>query len=469
MWGNSMTITSAAVATAPHTRSAGPSELLVRGGGRQLRGEVTVPGFKHSLVTVLSAAAAADALVRVTNVPDIVETRVLSSLLRDAGARIALDGDVLELDASGIRDATLDPGLASRIHGVVYLIPALLHRTGRVVVPANGGCQIGDGPSLARPVEQYISVLRAFGATAAVGAEGDLTVTANRLRGCEIDLLDHTADRVLKTGPHYSGASKMALLLAAVSEGVSTLRNLYPKPDVTDLVDVVQQLGAEIERPVDGTVVVHGRGGKDLSTPVSHALVPDVIEVVTWICAATTAGAEPLVVRGEGMGRAVTALAPELDALRVMGVDFDAGDRSVIVRPAEQLRPIELTIASHGVYSDSQPFLVLLAAHAHGRSRFTETVWANRFSYLALLEQLGMRVGRTDRAAVVDGRCPPSVPGRELVAPDLRGAAVALLAALTVPGPTLLSGTEHLARGYADLPGALNALGADIVAVPSRR
>lgn len=466
-----MTLTSAAVMPAAPLAQYpdGHPDLLVRGGGRRLRGEVTVPGFKHSLVTVLAAAASADALVRITNVPDIVETGVLTSLLRDAGARITLDGDVLEFDGSGISDATLDAALATRIHGVVYLIPALLHRTGHVVVPANGGCQIGDGPGLARPVSQYVSVLRAFGATATTAPNGDLEVSAARLRGCEVDLLDHTVDRRLKTGPHYSGASKMALLLAAVSEGTSTLRNLYPKPDVTDLVDVLQQLGAEIERPADGTVVVRGRGGADLRTPVSHALVPDLIEVVTWICAGATAAAEPLVVRADDMGRALTALAPELDALRVMGVDFETGDRTVVVHPAERLRPIELTIASHGVYSDSQPFLVLLAGLAGGRSRFTETVWANRFSYLSLLEELGMRVGRTDRAAVIDGRCPPSSPGRELVAPDLRGAAVALLAALTVPGPTLLSGTHHLARGYADLPGALAALGADIVAVPSRR
>lgn len=444
------------------------TDLLVRGGAR-LRGEVTTSGFKHSLVTVVSAAVAADAVVRIANVPDIVETRVLTSLLRDAGVRVSVDGDTLELDATGVSTAVLDPVLCQRIHGVVYLIPALLHRTGHVVVPVNGGCQIGDGPALRRPVEQYVSVFRRFGATAVTQPDGGLEVTATRLRGCDIDLLDYTVDRELKTGPHYSGASKMALLMAAVSEGVSTLRNLYPKPDVTDLVDVLRELGAEIEEPAAHTVVVHGRGGSDLCNPARHTLVPDLIEVVTWICAGATAADEPLIIHGSGMRRAVAALAPEMRALRDMGVGFDTGEDTVVVRPAERLRPIELTISSHGVYSDSQPFLALLAGHADGTSRLTETVWVNRFSYLELLGQLGMRVRQDGRSAVVTGPAVASRPGCELVAQDLRGAAAALLAALRVPGPTLLSGIHHLARGYADLPGALRALGADIVAIPSRR
>ncbi|WP_410575594.1 hypothetical protein [Amycolatopsis sp. cmx-4-61] len=443
-----------------------PSGLLVHG-GRRLRGSITTSGFKHSLVTVFAAAAAAQAPVRITNVPDIVETRILSGLLSGNGARVEAEGGSLTVDATGFTGTGVDAALGSRIHGVVYLIPALLRKAGRAVIPGNGGCQIGDGPGRRRPVEQYVSVARRFGATARQRPDGGLEVAAGVLRGTEIDLLDYTADRALKTGPLYSGASKMALLMAAVSEGVSTLRNLYPKPDVTDLVGVLEELGAEIERPEPGTVVLRGRGGADLTRPVEHMLVPDLIEVVTWLCAGTLLAEESLAVRGPGLSRALTALAPEVDALERLGVEFAAGASNLVVHRIEHTRPIELTISSHGVYSDSQPFLVLLSTLADGTSRFTETVWGNRFSYLDLLTALGADVRRDGITAVVTGRRPPSLPGAELHAPDLRGAAVALLAALLVPGPTVLSGTGHLARGYPDLPGALRAAGADIVALPS--
>jgi UDP-N-acetylglucosamine enolpyruvyl transferase len=447
---------------AAHREAAG---LLVSG-GRLLSGSVRTSGFKHSLVTVLAAAAAASATVRIRNCPDITETRVLAELLRAHGARASYAGSTLTVDAGELHpprgDADADRIDADRIHGAVYLVPAVLRRTGVAQLPVAGGCQIGDGPAMRRPVEQYVSVLQRFGARLSQLPDGRWEVRADVLRGTDVDLLDYAADRRLRSGPLYSGATKMALLTAVVSQGVSTLRNLYPKPDVTDLVDVLRDLGADLESPRDGTVVVHGRGGDDLCRDAEHTLLPDLIEIVTWLCAGLTLSAESLRIQGAGMDRALRALAPELAALERMGAPIDAGPSTVVVARADRLNPIDLTAASHGVYSDSQPFFSLLAAQADGTSRITDRVWRNRFTFTGGLAALGMRIRRDGDTVSIAGPCRPARVGQRVVAPDLRAAAVLLLAALAVPGTTRIAGSHHLARGYPDLPGALRGLGAQI-------
>ncbi|MFF3109038.1 hypothetical protein ACFVSN_07615 [Kitasatospora sp. NPDC057904] len=449
------------------------NDALVADGISRIAGETLVSGFKHSLVTVVSAALAARAPVRIDNCPDIAETEVLAEIVRRLGGRADRTGGSLTVDADGLHTAEL-PADAAAIHGSVYLLPALLSRFGRASVAATGGCRIGDDPGGQRPVEQYVGVLERFGAQAAVLADGGLRVTADKLLGCEIDLLDHTADRALRTGPHYSGATKMAVLTAAVAEGVSILRNPYPKPDVTDLVDVLRKSGTDVTVRADGALVIAGRGGRGLDRPARHVLVPDLIEVVTWVCAGTLLGAGPLTVRGTGMRRAVTALAPELEVFDRLGVDLSLGpgadrgaDRSdggdvLTVRPAQRLRPVDVTVASHGVFSDSQPFLALLAALADGPSTITETVWSGRFGYAPGLAALGVQLRQDGRTLTVDGPSAPSRPAPPVHAPDLRAAAALLLAALAVPGPTVVTGTHHLRRGYPDLPAALRRLGARV-------
>lgn len=443
--------------------AARPVESLsVSGGGRPLNGAATVSGFKHSLVTVVAAACTARKPVLIRNCPDIAETSILAEIVRDLGGEAIRVGDCLSVDGSGLRNPELSNRLADRIHGVVYLLPALLRRCGAARVPAAGGCQIGEGPGGRRPVEQYLSVLRRFGARSQCTADGSIEVSAARLRGCEIDLLDYTSDRHLRTGPLYSGATKMALLTAVQADGVTVLRNPYPKPDVSDAVSVLRQVGADIEPAADGSLIVRGDGGSGLRHPADHVLLPDLIEVVTLIAACSLFGSAAIEISGGDMKRAARALAPEFDVLDRFGVRVDIAGSKLVVHPADVLRPADFTVASHGVFSDSQPFLALLAAHAAGQTRITETVWPNRFGYVPGLAALGIRLSADGSRLVVDGPWGRRCAGQRIAGADLRAAAVLLVAALGVRGTTIIGGTEHLARGYADLPATLRALGASI-------
>jgi UDP-N-acetylglucosamine enolpyruvyl transferase len=435
---------------------------MVVDGKSTLSGIADVGGFKHSLVTVMAAAAVAQAPVHIRNVPMIAETECLGDFLGACGASVDSGPSGIRVDASSIGlDADADRVLGG-IHGGVYLLPGLLAKTGTASLPVGGGCQIGDGAAQHRPMEQYIDVLKRFGATEGRIADGRLTVSAPRLSGCEIDLRDYCADRRLRTGPLYSGASKMALLAAAVATGVTRLSHLYPKPDVLDLIEVLRRLGADIVTGPDGTVTVAGHGGRDLVVPAEFTLPADLIEVVTWVTAGALFAEPSLTVRGTGLDRALAGLAPELRLLAEMGVEIDSSRDQLTVHRADTLKPFHLVVSSHGVYSDSQPFLALLAGHADGRSVLVETVWKQRFGYAEELRRLGMHLSTVPGELAVSGVRPPNRAGQTVFAADLRAAAVLVLAALGVEGRTTVLGTSHLRRGYADFAGTLGRLGARI-------
>ncbi|KLO29204.1 hypothetical protein ABH37_13930 [Mycobacterium haemophilum] len=460
-----MTMTTTASAWTA-TDSLIADSLLIEG-GRPLHGDVRVGGFKHALVTVIGAAVVGRAPVTITNCPEIEETRVLGELLRRAGGLVTRRPGSLTLTLGGLRDEPLDPALAARIHGAVYLVPGLLARFGRVQLPPAGGCRIGDRPAGGRPVDQYLAVLTRFGAHGQVTADGALSVVADRLTGCEIDLREFMADPVLLSGPLYSGATKTAILAAAAAHGTTRLHYPYPKPDVTELVRVLSAMGWSIWRPDPTQLVIEGRPDRGEPRPVKHALISDLIEVVTWATAAVVTGGS---IRLSGLtgGALAAGLAPEITLARQMGLRWEPdGTDAVVVGPTPPDRPVNVTVASHGIYSDSQPFLTLLATLAPGLSHIRETVWQNRFSHVPELNRLGTRIDLIGDAARITGHHPPVRAAKRLSAADLRGASALLLAALRPAGMTQLTGSHHLARGYQDLVGDLRRLGARISAEPT--
>lgn len=440
----------------------GEGPALQVNGGKPIAGAVRTSGFKHSLVTVAAASVAAGARMRIGNCPDINETAVLCQIFVALGGSAVFENGNLALDASSFVGSDLPTDLVGRIHGSLYLLPALLGRAEVVRMPSSGGCSIGEGPK-GRPVSHILNVLERFGASGHLAPDGGLEVSAKRLAGCTIDLLDYTRNRAMMSGPMYSGATKTALLAGAVAHGTTTLHHLYPKPDVTDLIAVLRDLGADIVNDGPETLIIRGRGAEALRQDSQYTLMPDLIEIITWICAAVILGGSPIRVYGRDMLRAVAALGPEFDVLHRMGVWIDTSLDGLTVHPAQgPLRPVEFTAASRGVFSDSQPFLALLGAYADGPSVITEAVWEHRFGYAPGLAALGVRSVQDQHVLRIDGPCPPRIDGRDLYATDLRAAAVLLLAALAVPGVTMLRNHHHLDRGYRDIVGDLRSLGADI-------
>jgi UDP-N-acetylglucosamine 1-carboxyvinyltransferase len=432
-------------------------------GGRRLdRGSVRISGFKHSLVTIFAAALAAPRPVVIHNCPDITETEVLVAQVTALGGRAGFTCGTLTMDPSGISVPALDSMGLERIHGSDYWVPALLARFGSAqIVSGRGGCQIGNNELGRRPWTHYLDVLERFGATARA-ADGGITVHADELQAGDIDLMDYTIDHATATGPHYSGASKMAVLTAAVANGTSRLRNLYPKPDVTDLVDFLEASDLGVIRHGPNDVSITG-GFPATSVPLHITLTSDLIQVVTYASAAALYCREPLELLVSNPEHVLRALAPEVAALDQLGALLTSDGKSLIAsRSGEPCNGV-FAAESHGVYSDSLPFLLLLSMSAWGESAFLDTVWPTRFQYLEGLSSLGGEFQQRSAGAWrVRGPCPPVNPDTEIYATELRGAAVLVLAALGVPGTTTVRGIHHLRRGYANFLEDLRGLGADI-------
>lgn len=433
-------------------------------GGRSLdHGSVRIPGFKHSLVTLFAASLAAPRPVMIRNCPDITETEVLAALVTALGGRAEFTCGTLTMDPSGISGQLLGSAELERIHGSDYWVPALLARFGSAqIVTGRGGCQIGNNELGRRPWTHYLDVLERFGAATVRAADGGVTVHADELQAVDIDLMDYTIDHATATGPHYSGASKMAVLAAAVAKGTSRLRNLYPKPDVTDLVDFLEASGLGVIRDGPNDVRITG-GFPATSEPLQVSLTSDLIQVVTYASAAALYCREPLELLVPDPEQVLRALAPEVAALDRLGVLLTSDGRSLIASRSREPCNGVFAAESHGVYSDSLPFLLLLSMSARGESVFLDTVWPARFQYLKGLSSLGGEFQQRSAGVWgVRGPCPPANPGAEICATELRGAAVLVLAALGVPGTTVVRGIHHLRRGYSNFLADLRGLGADI-------
>jgi UDP-N-acetylglucosamine 1-carboxyvinyltransferase len=429
-------------------------------GPATLAGDVYVGGFKHLLVGAVAAALLGREAVSLRNCPDILELSVLSDLLAALGGTVTRRDSRLDLEFDRLHDGSLDPDLCRSIHGAVYLVPGLLSRFGAARLPLTGGCRIGAAPQGERPVGHYVEVLERFGAKARL-LNHVLEVTCHRMRGCTIDMRDFTTDPKVLTGPLYSGATKYAILCAIAAQGTSRIRHPYPKLDVVELVELMRRMGGEVHYESDDAIVVEGRGSDALDQRAVYELPADLIELVTWIAVAATTDSD-LRVHGAEMSRALDGLTAERAVWHRMGISVDCVGNVLTVNRAARLSATSITAASHDIYSDSQPFFTLLATHASGESVVRDRVWAGRFRFVDGLQRMGAHITRCEDTMVVTGPCVPYKPEQHIVATDLRAAAVLVTAALGVSGRTTIAGCSHLRRGYADLPGVLRRLGADI-------
>jgi UDP-N-acetylglucosamine 1-carboxyvinyltransferase len=415
--------------------------LLDVHGGHELHGQIPISGYKHALTLLVAAAVALAKPVILRNVPIMTESVVLQRILEQMGAAGQLADGVWELDPRPMRSAPIPARLSGLIHGSLYLVPALLARFGEVQFAGAGGDRIGPADrGGSRPTEQVTAVLERFGAT--VRTVGGLHATARRLRGCSIDLMDFSTDHQRLRGPRASSATKTALILAAVAEGTTRLRHPVDREATRELGDFLQMCGATVERDGDTWHVRSGEAGR----PVTHELVSDSTEIVTFAACAAHVGGELLLTSITGQ-RTWPAIAPELEFLEQMGVSLSPGRDSLTVRGRAELRPRDLVIECNGFSTDAHPLVAVLLLGANGTSHITDHVWTNRFAYVPLLQDMeGSATVRGNTVSLYRSRLRP--PPQPLVPTDSRAAAAAVLAALGVDGTTRIIDAGHLDRSY---------------------
>ena len=431
------------------------TDVLKIKGGMPLNEEVAVYGAKNAVSKILVAALLTDKECVLRNASYVVDTELMMNILTSLGAEVEDDRTnrtirVASRNIHGMADAKFHE-VVGKSRVPILLCGPLLSRMGEAVIPALGGCVIGD-----RPVDFHIAALRKLGAEVEEKSDG-IYFKAKKLVGCPIRL-DYPS----------VGATEQVLLSAVFAEGATELSNAAIEPEIQDLVSVLNQMGADItlsERTyiVRGVQKLHG---------FNHCTIPDRLEVASWACvAAATNGnifvrnANPLPMRAF------------LEKFKEVGGEFAIKDDGIgFWRGEQELRPIKIeTDVYPGFATDwQQPFTVLLT-QSMGESIVHETVYENRFGYTTALNQMGANIelieecrgtlcrfnGNYFHTALIYG--PTPFVAQEIEVPDLRGGFSYVIAALIAKGVTEISNVKLLKRGYENFVEKLSCLGAEIV------
>ena len=411
-------------------------------GGHPLHGEVRISGAKNAAVAIIPAALLVDGVVRIENVPQISDVTVLLKILAQLGANVRmLNPTDVEIDCTHIRTTHVPQKLAHKLRASYYLIGALLGRFGSAEVSMPGGCNFGG----VRPIDQHVKGFAAMGANV---REGDYIIAnaeGGRMKGANIY---HDIVSV--------GATMNIMMAAALAEGTTIIENAAKEPHIVDLANFLNLMGANIKGAGTDTIRIYGVDSLHGGT---YAIIPDQIEAGTYMTAVAATGGEVLV-RG--------IIPKHMDCitakLQEMGVEVIEEDDTLLVRRSGPLTRANVkTLPYPGFPTDMQPQITAVLALAEGTSIVTEGVWDNRYRYVGELTRMGAQIHVEGRTAVVEGV--RRLTGATVQAFDLRAGAAMVVAALAAVGKTEIVNVQYIERGYEDIIGKLQSLGADIHSV----
>jgi UDP-N-acetylglucosamine 1-carboxyvinyltransferase len=411
-------------------------------GGTRLNGEIAISGAKNSAIKLMAASLLTDEPLRLTNMPRLADTRFLGALLRRLGTEVeehnGPDGPETLLTTREITSGIAPYDLVRQMRASFNVLGPLIARTGQAKVSLPGGCAIG-----ARPVDLHLKALEALGAQIDLH-EGYVYAQAPRgLKGANIDF------------PFVSvGATEHALLAAVLARGETVISNAACEPEIVDLADCLNAMGAKVEGA--GSPVIRVLG-VDRLTGATHAVVADRIETGTFAMAAAMAGGAVRLTRTRS-----DFIESLLQKMEQAGVEVErAADGMLIRRNGARLAPVELTTDPYpGFATDLQAQFMALMTLADGESVIRETIFENRFMHAPELARLGADVSVSGGEARVRGV--ERLTAAPVMATDLRASVSLVIAGLAAQGETTVSRVYHLDRGFERLEEKLSACGAQI-------
>ncbi len=414
-------------------------EIIVVHGNNALSGEVTVSGAKNSALKLLAASILGQGKSVIRNVPMISDMAVMSDVLRCLGATVERDGHVLTVGTANVDKHETPYELVSKMRASISVLGPLIGRFGRARVAMPGGCQIGE-----RKIDMHLVGLHALGVEFNVDHGYLEATTPNGLHGAQVMLEFPSV-----------GATENLMMAAVVAAGDTTLENAACEPEIADLANMLNSMGADVQGA--GTSVVRIRGvGLDTLHPCDHTTVGDRIEAGTFLAGGALTGG-PVTVRGIDP----SFLRMALMKLSAMGCEVQTGDDWISVRREGPLSPTDIQTLPHpGFPTDLQAQFMLLASLADGVSVITENVFENRFMFAAELMRMGADISLEGHHALVHGV--KGLQGAPVKSTDLRGGAALVLAGIVAEGETQVHKIGHIDRGYEDYVGKLNALGANV-------
>lgn len=412
------------------------SYLAIRG-GVPLSGRLRVQGAKNSVLPILAAALLAPGQSILHNCPRLSDVEATGKILRLLGCGVEREEKTLLVDASQPTGWTIPDPLMREMRSSVIFLGAMLARLGRAELSYPGGCELGP-----RPIDLHLAALRSLGA--------EIVEEQGRLR-CTVG--SGLVGRELCLSIPSVGATENAMLAACGARGTTTIVGAAREPEIVDLQNFLNAMGARVSGA--GSPVVAVEGGAPLH-PAEHTVMGDRIAAATYLCAAGTAGG-----RLELEGAEASSLAAVTACLQEAGCEIKIlGDR-VALNSRGRLRGIRpvRTAPYPGFPTDAQAVLMAALAGGTGTTMFVENMFDSRYRHVDELSRMGADIQLAGRVAVVTGR---PLHAAKVRSTDLRGGAALVVAALGAEGVSQVSGLEHIRRGYEDLEGQLTALGAQV-------
>ncbi|TNY38307.1 UDP-N-acetylglucosamine 1-carboxyvinyltransferase [Thermomonospora catenispora] len=411
-------------------------------GGHKLQGTVFIQGAKNAVLPMIGASLmASKGRTVLRNVPIIEDVRRAVELAQAVGAHAELHEAerTLVIDASELTSPVLPAEIASRFRGSFLFVPALLHRLGEAIIEGVGGCNLGS-----RNLDFHYNGFKRMGATVTEHVDnGVIHIKAGDLRGASLYC----------DTPSHTGTENL-VMAGALAKGTTLIKNCALEPEVLDVIDMLQKMGARISGGGTGFITVEG---VEELTAVQHTVMPDRIDAGVFVMAAAITGSEVSLV-----GADLEHLGVAADKLEQMGVEFQQVGAVLQVRRERPLRPINVITDEYpGFATDLQSPIMAVSCLADGLSYIYERIFDGRFKLAGELTKMGANIEVNGNRAKVFG--PTPLRGAEVVAHDLRTGSALVLAGLAAEGETVITQAYYLDRGHAHVAERLSQLGADIV------
>jgi len=407
-------------------------------GGNRLEGEVRISGSKNGTLAIMAGALLAKGTTILENVPRIGDMNTMFEMLQQLGVHAQVTGaNTIEIDATDIGSNEAPYDLVKKMRASFSVTGPMLARLGYAKVPMPGGCDIG-----ARPVDFHVKGLQSLGATVSI-EHGYVEAEASRLKGAKIYLDLPSA-----------GATQHLMTAACLAEGTTRIENAALEPEVVELANFLIAMGARISGAGTSTIEVEG---VDELRATRYTVIPDRMEAGTFAIAAGITGGDVT------LANAVPEhCSPVFQKLQEAGIRVTPGQDSARITASVRPKATDIKTMPHpGFPTDmQQPFVAMLAI-ADGTSVVSENIYERRFKYVSELQRMGADIVQEGRTAIIKGV--PRLTGAEVTATDLRAGAALIIAGLSAEGRTEVSGVEHIDRGYEDIVGKLESLGASIV------
>ena len=408
-------------------------------GGNRLSGTVRVSGGKNSVLTILPACLLSGGVCTLHDVPKLSDVSVMKEVLECLGAKVDFTGNTMIVDASNVGNVELPERLTRMMRASNLVMGPILARFHHVKLAYPGGCSIGS-----RPMDQHLRGMKVLGAQI-TEKHGYIEAKTECLGGGEI-CLDFPS----------VGATENILIAATLADGVTTIRNAAREPEVVDLQNFLNKMGAKVKGA--GTDVIRIEGVKELGS-VEHTIIPDRIETGTFMVIGAITGGEILI--KNVIPEHVEAI---IAKLREAGVEIGESDEGIWVRGSKRIKGVDFkTMPFPGFPTDMQAQLMALMTVSEGTSIVTETIFENRFKHVDEFRRMGADIKVEGRVAIIKGV--KNLSGAYVETSDLRAGAALVIAGLVAEGATVIDKINLIDRGYENLGQKLRGLGAQILRV----